>query len=251
MADLTVIIPTCDRGERLPIAVDSVLHQTDPPVRVIIVDNGVAANTCRFADGRCEIVRTDPRVGPGKARNIGAVRASTDYIAFLDDDDYWHPSYVERTMARFRSETAIDVVLGRVNRRRRDGVERRYKLFPEDVEAQREVFFRNPGFGGQNITIRRTLFLSIGGFDDRMPASEDRDLAARLLRAGAMIRVASDAVAVLCDHDEVRARQRQLRGNAMFIRKHWRQMRWNERVAACRTLAKRWLNNRNRRSTFA
>ena len=237
---ISVIIPTADRGQQLRKAVDSVLTQSLPPAKIIIVDNGVNEAGVKFEDARVAIVRTSPRIGPGRPRNIGVQNCDTEYIAFLDDDDWWDPLYIKYTIKKLK-ETEADVVVGQLKRQRADGSVRDYKMFPEEPERQRGIFFSNPGFGGQNIAIKREVFLEMGGFDERMPASEDRDLAARLIIAGKKIVCEPNAVAVLCDHGGSRVSHNIIRGNWMFICKHWKHMRFSERAKALKTLVKREL----------
>ncbi len=235
---ITVIIPTADREQLLHRAVDSVLKQSVSPSKIIVVDNGVNEVNIQFDDPRVVIVRTAPRIGPGKSRNIGARSSDTDYIAFLDDDDWWDSGYIENTIRKFE-DTNVDVVVGKLKRYGINGCLRDYKLFPDSPDLQRKVFFSNPGFGGQNIAMKKEIFNEVGGFDERMPASVDRDLAARLIIAGKSIVCEPKAIAVLCDHAGGRVRMNQVKGNWMFICKHWRQMRLIERFRALKILLKR------------
>lgn len=235
---ITVIIPTADRGQLLHRAVDSVLKQSVSPSKIIVVDNGVNEVNIQFDDPRVVIVRTAPRIGPGRSRNIGARSSDTDYIAFLDDDDWWDSGYIENTIKKFE-DTNVDVVVGKLKRYGINGCLRDYKLFPDSPDLQRKVFFSNPGFGGQNIAMKKEIFNEVGGFDERMPASVDRDLAARLIIAGKSIVCEPKAIAVLCDHAGGRVRMNQVKGNWMFICKHWRQMRLIERFRALKILLKR------------
>jgi glycosyltransferase involved in cell wall biosynthesis len=227
ISDISVIIPTADRESLLRRAVDSVLKQSVLPSKIIVVDNGINEVSIKFDDPRVVIIRTAPRIGPGRSRNIGARSSDTKYIAFLDDDDWWDSGYIENTIRKFE-ETNADVVVGRLKRHGMDGCLRDYKLFPDRPDLQRMVFCSNPGFGGQNIAMKKEVFIEVGGFDEFMPASVDRDLAARLIVAGKSIACESKAIAVLCDHAGGRVRGNQLKGNWMFIRKHWRQMRLKE-----------------------
>lgn len=235
---ITVIIPTADREQLLHRAVDSVLKQSVSPSKIIVVDNGVNEVNIQFDDPRVVIVRTAPRIGPGKSRNIGARSSDTNYIAFLDDDDWWDSGYIENTIKKFE-DTNVDVVVGKLKRYGINGCLRDYKLFPDSPDLQRKVFFSNPGFGGQNIAMKKEIFNEVGGFDERMPASVDRDLAARLIIAGKSIVCEPKAIAVLCDHAGGRVRMNQVKGNWMFICKHWRQMRLIERFRALKILLKR------------
>lgn len=238
----SVIIPTADRGELLGKCLASVLAQTVKPAAIVIVDNGRSEAVIpeEYRDG-VVLIRTAPRIGPGKARNVGAYSATSELVAFLDDDDLWQSDYLERVLESFR-ETAADAVLGQLMRQSESSAAvQPYKVFPSGIEKQRRVFYSNPGFGGQNLTIRRDVFLALGGFDETMPASEDRDLAARLLLAGKRLVSQPKAVAILCDHSGGRARHSLLKGNWAFIKKHWRNMRVNELYMALNVLAKRYV----------
>ena len=238
ISDISVIIPTADREQLLRRAVDSVLMQSISPSKIIVVDNGVNEVNIQFDDPRVVIVRTAPRIGPGRSRNIGTRSSDTKYIAFLDDDDWWDSGYIENTIKKFQ-DTNADVVVGQLKRYGIDGCLRDYKLFPESPDLQRKVFFSNPGFGGQNIAMKKEVFIEVGGFDERMPASVDRDLAARLIVSGKSIACEPKAIAVLCDHAGGRVRMNQVKGNWMFICKHRREMRLKELFRALTILLKR------------
>ncbi len=238
--DVAAVIPTADRGELLNRAIKSVLQQTVSPRQILVVDNGTVAAKIDFElSEEVQLIRTRPKIGPGRARNIGAQHAGTGYVAFLDDDDIWNPEYLEHIMNTFESENA-DVVVGRLDKAGRDGIACPYKMFPLEVKKQRKVYYKNPGFGGQNIVIRLDFFRGLGGFDEFMHQSEDRDLAARILQRGGRIFPQPLAVAVLCDHDGKRARHRKLQSNWLFIKKHWKEMSWYEFFKSLKIYRKRY-----------
>lgn len=239
---VTVVIPTADRPDLLRRAVASVREQTEVPASTLIVDNGIEPAAMDPAwPGYVELVRVDPRIGPARARNIGTARAATAWVAFLDDDDYWAPDYLALCLARRDAAGAADVVLGRLDREGSGGVSRPYKCFPAKPADMRAVYYRNPGFVGSNLLVRRSLLLDLGGFAETMWSSEDRDLAARLLEYGARIVVAPEAVVISGEHDGIRAHSQQVRGNGQFLRRRWRYMRIGELARAGKTLLGRWL----------
>lgn len=236
--EISVIIPTADREQMLRRAVDSVLNQSVLPSSIIVVDNGMDELKALFNDPRVVIIRTLPRLGCGKPRNIGARNCDTKLIAFMDDDDWWDPGYIENTIKKFK-DTNADVVVGKLKRQDVDGCLSDHKLFPDSPALQRRVFHSNPGFYGTNITMKKDVFIEVGGFDECMPASVDRDLAARLIVSGKYIVCEPKAIAIVCDHEGVRIRMNIVKGNWMFICKHWRKMRLNELYLALRILLKR------------
>lgn len=100
-----VVIPTTGRPE-LAVAVASVLAQTVPPARVVVVvDPGGAA---RVSDVRAGLPShpllqvlgtTPPHTGGNTARNLGVRSGSEPLVAFLDDDDVWRPDKLEQQLA--------------------------------------------------------------------------------------------------------------------------------------------------------
>lgn len=236
---VSVIIPTTDRQIFLSRAIESVMAQSLPATQVIVVDNGRVPIDVRMLAHNVIYIRTAPLIGPSAARNVGAEAATSRFVAFLDDDDYWEKDFIKECILQARLSSAL-VVVGRLDKKKVDGRIRPYKLFPSEPSAQREIYYRNPGFGGQNILVCRDLFLNIGGFSVNMPASVDRDLCARFLQAGVRITVAPLAVAVLCEHLGDRVRARQVKGNFMFFAKHWRKMKFQELIRCIKVLGSRY-----------
>lgn len=89
---ISVVIPTFNRMETLPRAVESVLNQTYQNLELIIVNDGSSDETSNYLDSI-----KDPRVrhistanqGVSMARNVGIGLAKGEWIAFLDSDDEW------------------------------------------------------------------------------------------------------------------------------------------------------------------
>lgn len=98
-----VVIPTYERASETLRAVASVLEQTHPAARVVVADDGSSRATVEelaagLDGGPAELVPA-PRSGhPGRVRNAGLERLDTDWVAFLDSDDTWHPDKLARQM---------------------------------------------------------------------------------------------------------------------------------------------------------
>jgi glycosyltransferase involved in cell wall biosynthesis len=100
---VSVVIPTLDRPKLLLRAIDSVLRQTHQEIEVIVVvdrpDPDTVSAVRAVDDPRLQlIVNPQPSTAAG-ARNVGADHARGEWIAFLDDDDEWLPSKLERQIA--------------------------------------------------------------------------------------------------------------------------------------------------------
>ncbi len=100
--DISVIIPAYNQAEFLPRTLDSVASQTfEGDLEVIVVDDGSPDESAEVARAH----RLDPIVlqqenqGVAAARNAGIEASRGTYLAFLDSDDVWHPSKIEKQVA--------------------------------------------------------------------------------------------------------------------------------------------------------
>jgi len=109
---VSAIIPTCNRFDGLKQAVDSVRNQTYKNIEIIVVNDGVADKS-HCGHGFRDVVWLDLKPNsrekfgfpaPGYSRNAGISRATGDYVAFLDDDDMWFPSKIEKQLAIMQME---------------------------------------------------------------------------------------------------------------------------------------------------
>ncbi len=110
MATVSVIIPTYNRAQVLPAAVDSVLAQTVPPEEILIVDDGSSDETaavCARFTAPVRYIRID-NGGAGRARNIGLAEARGEWIAFLDSDDQWIPEKLAVQLAVLAEKPQAD-----------------------------------------------------------------------------------------------------------------------------------------------
>lgn len=103
---VSVVIPTRNRADLACRAVRSVSAQTYTNIEIIVVVDGpdpasVEALTALGID-RLHIVALEQNVGGSEARNVGVRNAGGDWIAFLDDDDEWFVSKLEKQL-----ETAL------------------------------------------------------------------------------------------------------------------------------------------------
>ena len=98
---ISVVIPTYNRSRLIQRAITCVLAQTVPCKELLIVDDGSTDDTVDVVRSFGPPVRLIPQQhgGPSRARNLGVAEATTDWIAFLDSDDLWHPDYLERMSA--------------------------------------------------------------------------------------------------------------------------------------------------------
>jgi hypothetical protein len=112
---VSVILPTRDRCDLLPRAVDSVMAQTHRNWELLIVDDASRDGTAAIIDGL-----TDPRIrrfaaggtGVCAARNVAMREARGGLIAYLDDDNIMHPQWLKSVVWGFEQRPEADVLYG-------------------------------------------------------------------------------------------------------------------------------------------
>ncbi len=114
---VSVIIPIYNAYDYLRPAMDSVIYQTLREIEIICVDDGSTDQSLEILkeyqknDDRVRIV-TEANAGPGLARNNGLGRARGEYIAFLDADDFFEPTFLETLYERAKRDE-LDIVIAR------------------------------------------------------------------------------------------------------------------------------------------
>jgi glycosyltransferase involved in cell wall biosynthesis len=182
---ISVVIPTYNHGLYLREAIDSALAQTLPPLEVIVVDDGSTDGTAavlRDYGGRIRTIR-QANAGVAAARNTGMAAVTGAYIAFLDSDDVWAPDKLERQAARFKTDPRLGLVHGGVEHIDAAGLARSVVLdglegwVAEDMLRFDRIVIAGPG---SNIMVPTRVAREIGGFDSRLPPSEDWDFCYRV-----------------------------------------------------------------------
>jgi len=186
---VSVVIPTYNYGRFIGEAIESALRQSYAPVEIIVVDDGSTDDTEPAVRGFEELgvryIRQD-NAGVCAARNRGVQESSGDLIAFLDADDTWEPTKVEKQAARFAQDPDIGLV--HCGLREFDGKTGETLRIDvnggEDNVAENLLLWDGPvivGPGG-TIMVTRPAFNDAGGFDPSMKVGEDWDFCYRVAR---------------------------------------------------------------------
>ncbi|MEH3156182.1 MAG: mycofactocin biosynthesis glycosyltransferase MftF [Gordonia paraffinivorans] len=194
--DVTIVVPVRDNQSGL----DRLLAVLDA-THVVVVDDGSQVPV--QAPG-ATVVRTEVSVGPAAARNLGAARSETPFVAFVDSDVVPENSWLFTLLAHF-SDPAVAVVAPRVVALSHDGgVTARYEALCSSLDMGRREGPVVPGtrlsyVPSAAIIVRRSAF---PGFDERLHVAEDVDLCWRLTAAGWTVRY--DPIATVAhDHRTV------------------------------------------------
>jgi glycosyltransferase involved in cell wall biosynthesis len=109
--DIGIIIPTFNRASIVSESIDSVLAQSHAAREIIVVDDGSTDDTqavlARYGN-QIRVIR-QAHAGPSEARNNGIRAASSNWIAFLDDDDTFTPDRLEHAAEAIQRHPDVNV----------------------------------------------------------------------------------------------------------------------------------------------
>jgi len=179
---ISVVIPAFNGQSRyLTEAIQSVLDQTCTDFELIIVDDASTDQTHDIIPSHPRITcfRRDQNGGPAAARNDGAKLAKGEFLAFLDQDDLWEPTFLEETLPILQAMADAAAV-------HTDG----YWVNSKNEIIRYDRTIQHPGWvceltKGHRLPttgslFRKTHFDSVKGYDEKMMVTEDADLQIRL-----------------------------------------------------------------------
>lgn len=185
--EFSVIVPTHDRDNLLIQSLNSILNQSYPPKEIIVVDDLGKDSTSNIVQELNKeinginifyIVRENFNEFSSPASiNLGVSKSKFNYIAILDDDDLWDENYlmeVNKTYEKNSCDMTVCKFKVLKNKKFLFG-----KFFEEKFDLQ-NFLSRNPGVICSNVTIKKNIFLKIGGYDPGLIESADRDLFIRV-----------------------------------------------------------------------
>ncbi len=183
MPQVTVILPSWNRADWLKKSIDSVLEQTFRDFELIVVDDASTDSTQEILtiySGKFRSITFAKNLGVSAARNAAVKNCDSEWIAFLDSDDFWHPHKLQKQIAQtvIRAECPIhftDEIWIR-NGVRVNPKKKHQKLEGWIFKPSLELCLMSPS----TVLLRRELFDVHGFFDETLPICEDYDLWLRL-----------------------------------------------------------------------
>lgn len=210
----SVIVAAYESADRISLTVHSALGQTRGDLELVVVDDGSRDGTAEVVDGiaqhdqRLRLIRQQNE-GTVSARNHGLREARGAFVSFLDDDDLWLPTYLERVGGAMESNPAagigtsdawvMDAQSGRVGSRsawERFAVP--IRRLPNQIGSDRALrsLLRVNFLSTCATTVSREALSRVGPLDPTIKGADDWDLWLRIAGAGfEMVRV-SERLAV-------------------------------------------------------
>ncbi|HVE73468.1 MAG TPA: glycosyltransferase family 2 protein [Mycobacteriales bacterium] len=204
-----VVVVTYSPGETLAGFLDTLAHATDAPYDVVLADNGSTDGAPEEAAARPKVslLRTGANLGYGRAANLGAAGATSDWLLVANPDLVWEPGSLDELLSAAKRWPRAGC-LGPAIRTPDGQLYPSARAFPSlgrgtghallgwcwpsnpwtrsyRSEVGRPVEGRTGWLSGSCMLLRRSAFEQIGGFDPSyFMYCEDMDLCRRLAEAG-------------------------------------------------------------------
>jgi len=188
---ISCIIPVFNGARYLREAVASILAQTYRPIEIIVVDDGSTDDTAEVVRNYGDQVRYvwQPNGGPSAARNRGVRAAQGALVAFLDQDDVWHPNKLTRQMVQFMTRPELDLCVTHAQIFWIPELRKEAARFREHRQM-RAV----PGYLTGTLLAQRALFKTVGLFNTTLRYGDAADWFLRAAEQGVMMELLPDVL---------------------------------------------------------
>jgi hypothetical protein len=202
---VTVVIPLWNAERWIARAIDSVAAQAQLNVEIIVIDDGSTDRSLEIVKSHRAHVywETGANEGACAARNRGLALAKSEYVLFLDADDYIESPLLEDLVASAQAASA-DMAFGPSALEYADG-RRRPKAPIAASETAQTLFARIFGDGWvplHSILWRAAFVREIGGWNESMLRNQDGELLGRALIRQPKLAVSSSGCAVYVQHND-------------------------------------------------
>ena len=184
LLNISVVIPVYNRPDLLERALCSVSKQTTQADEVLVVDDGSSSSpdlSDFHENPEVHCLRREKNLGVSAARNWGIQQARGEWIALLDSDDEWEPKKLERQVQYIDQNPELLAV---------HTLEKWIRLGNEVIppayldKSNNRLWARslkNCLICPSSVLLHRSVFESVGWFDESLPVCEDYDFWLRLL----------------------------------------------------------------------
>lgn len=183
---VSVIVPTFNRAHLVVRALNSIASQTEPPERLIVVDNNSTDGTMQIVERWMRLYNgpmkttllMESKPGAAAARDRGLADADTDVVCFFDSDDEMRPAMIKTIRREFEIEPDLELLHWPVFLHPLSGKPRKLKSSP-DADMEFQIF--HSFLGTQRFAAKRDLIIKVGGWNHNLTSWDDWELGIRLL----------------------------------------------------------------------
>lgn len=190
-ASISVVCPTWRSASFIQHTLQSLLELDPYPDEIIFSDDGSDDETIKiiedwiehFSEKGVDVqILKNGHLGPGAARNAGIAAARSEWIAFLDSDDFWVSNKIGRIQEIIKTHPNINLVEHWEKIEKRNG-EKQILENGSSIDTSRGLqkeLYRLCHFSTSATTVRKDLLDKVGGFDRTLPSAQDYELWLRI-----------------------------------------------------------------------
>lgn len=202
MVKVSAIITTHNRLPLLKRAVLSVLNQTYANIELIVVDDHSTDGSVQWCAQNNITVLQNINRGGNFARNAGIRNATGDYVAFLDDDDYWFQDKITKQVALVEASGCGVAYCGIRKEKKTNGKIQHEYIFPKSINQGdvskrilQEIFTVT-----SSLMVKRDLLIESGLFNEGLDFWQEYELCIRLAQKTNFMAVDDILVGYLIDN---------------------------------------------------
>lgn len=187
MSFFTIIIPLYNKEKFIENTLKSVLNQSFSDFEVLIINDGSTDKSeekvLNFKDPRIHYFHKE-NGGVSAARNFGIEKASSNYITFIDADDYWYPDFLQVMYQNIHHHPELKVFSAAIE------IETSKKVIPShysivktgdcEIVSYFEASFKETAICTSCAVFHKSVFEKTGGFDIHLKSGEDTDMWIRI-----------------------------------------------------------------------
>lgn len=187
MTFFSIVIPLFNKENFIENTLKSVLYQTYSHFEIIIINDGSTDKSeekvLAFNDNRIRYF-TKENGGASTARNFGIQKANSEYLTFLDADDYWYPTFLEEMLECITSKRSYKVFAAAIE------IQTSKKTFPASYSIAKKEKYEVVNYFKASLqysaictsaaVFHSSVFDTVGEFDTRIKSGQDTDMWIRI-----------------------------------------------------------------------
>ena len=181
----SIIVPSYNRKDEIPALLENLRQQTVHNFEVVIVDDcsKEAVEVSQAYPFPVRVIRNETNQGAAESRNIGARYAQRDWLLFLDDDDRFAKNKCEKLADMIAEHAEVNFIY---HPAKCEMVNEGFTYVTHPIEPQQisieRILLANKIGGMPMISVKKELFLKIGGLSTALRSLEDYDFLLKLLQ---------------------------------------------------------------------
>lgn len=185
-SNFTVVIPAYNSSKTIERALESVFNQTVSPAEIVVVDNNSTDDTLiklQAYENSISILECKSQ-GVAFARNMGVDFAKSEFVAFLDADDVWHPRKIESQLELFEKSSNKNILVGCYARYSVNGKFIGHNNYSKNDYTAKSDFMEKghlPCLTSSWI-LRKSSYLELNGMDVDYDVAEDFEFICRIIK---------------------------------------------------------------------